>query len=152
MRSKDYKNFEDSFTQLQPNEMIRVALVEGIKGKYVSENTERQRYRRLLKQYLDIKEEQIDLLFRLYGDFHNPNYGFTGKQKKTLDGLLQKVSYKSKKWKDFDYDHLRKEKVVIDFEGDKQGLVQKMQEIDERRVVFAKERIYEPEKKKNEKR
>lgn len=131
MRAKNYDNQVASFTPLEPQHMVRVALVEGLKPKY--EGGERQRYRRLLKDYTNVDESRIDALFRIV------EYGpRTEREKGFLDALVNDVAYDSENWKQFDYDALKKEGVILDYSGDNQGLVQKVLETDESKVIFAK--------------
>ena len=129
MRAKDYSNQAATFTPLEPQQMVRVALVEGIKPQYGE--PERQRFRRLLKDCLSVEEGRIDALFRIIktGPRSDRERGF-------LDGLVDDVSYDSGKWKPFDYGALKREGVVVEYSGDNKGLVQKVLETDENKVIF----------------
>lgn len=129
MRSKNYADQAASFTPLEPQQMVRVALVEGMKPKY--EDRERQRYRRLLKDYLDITEEGIGTLFRLMETGAKTQDG-----KNTLGRLISLVAYDGEYWKNFDYEHLKKEGVIIPHNGNLKGLVGLIQEIDKSKVIF----------------
>ena len=130
MRSKNYKNQTASFTPLEPRQMVRVALVEGMKPLYPE--PERQRHRRLVKQYLGINEGRIDRLFSLL-EVTSP----TQLQLEFLDGLVAQAAYDSSHWKSFDYGHLKREGVIIEHDGRDIGrLVGLMEGIGENKVVF----------------
>ena len=136
MRAKNYDNQTASFMPLEPRQMVRVALVEGMKPTYPY--NERQRHRRLLKQYLVIhsdretSEERIDRLFSLL-QVPNP----TQPQKEFLDDLIRQASYDGGHWERFDYEHLKREGIIIEHDGrDVGGLVRLMEGIGENKVVF----------------
>lgn len=109
--------------------MVRVALVEGMEPKY--DDKERQRYRRLLQDYSDITEEGIGMLFRLMETGAKTPSGKT-----TLNKLISMVAYDSGHWRNFDYEHLKKEGVIVTHNGNLKGLVSLIQEIDESNVIF----------------
>ena len=136
MRSKNYLDQIASFTPLEPQQMVRVALVEGLKPRY--ENGERQRYRRLLKEYTDVDDDRINALFRImkYGARTKREAGF-------LRTLIDDVRYTSGKWKSFEYPSLKKEGVIIEYSGDNQGLVDKVLETDENHAIFVQHPIAE---------
>lgn len=130
MRAKNYNNQTASFMPLEPRQIIRVVLVEGMKPQYPYQ--ERQRSRRLLKQYLGISDERIDRLFSLL-EVPNP----TERQREFLDDLIAQAAYDSKFWRSFDYSHLKREGIIIEHDGqDVGGLVRLMEGIDENKVVF----------------
>tara|TARA_B100000315_G_scaffold221422_1_gene224790 strand:- start:623 stop:1966 length:1344 start_codon:yes stop_codon:yes gene_type:complete len=134
MRATNYNNQVASFTPLEPHQNVRVALVEGLKPKY--KEVERQRYRRVLKDNTNVDESRIDALFRIFG--HGPR---SEREKTFLDALVADVAYDSGNWRAFqssDYDTLEREGVVVRYSGDNQGLVQKVLETDENKVIFAK--------------
>jgi len=131
MRSKNYNNQTASFTPLQPNQMVRVALAEGMKPQYPE--PERQRYRRLVKQYLGIDETRVDRLFSLL-EVEDPSEP----QQVFLNDILVQVAYDSRYWhrRGFDYDALKKEGIIIEHDGNLNGLARLVQEIDESKVIF----------------
>src|SRR3989338_1470870 len=137
MKSKDYSNQVTSFTPLEPQQMIRVALVEGLKPQYME--GERQRYRRLLKAYVGVDERRIDQLFDIIGMEQSAR---TGSQKKFLNVLVNEVAYDARTWRPFDYDALRREGVVIDYSGSPSGLVETVLGIDESKVVLARDPVW----------
>jgi len=109
--------------------MVRVALVEGLKPKYAE--GERQRYRRLLQDYSGVDGERIDILFRLIKEGAR-----SPKEKKFLDALINEVAYDSGYWQSLDYDHFKKERVIIAHDGNLKGLAGLLQQIDESKVIF----------------
>src|SRR3989338_5168639 len=115
MRAKNYDNQAASFTPLQPYQMVRAALFDGMKPQYPE--PERQRYRRLVKHYLNVNDERIDHLFSLL-EVSNP----TESQQQFLNDLIAQAAYDSRYWNRFDYRHLRNEGVVIDHDGNLSGL------------------------------
>ena len=136
MKAKDYSDQVATFTPLEPQQMVRVALVGGIQPRYPE--SERQRYRRLLKEFTDIDEKRIDALFRLIGrESKSP------KERAFLEGLLSDVAYDSAVWSAFDYEALKREGVVVGYSGDNRGLVQKVLEIDESKIIFVQNPIWE---------
>lgn len=129
MRSANYANQTATFTPLEPQHMVRAAIVHGMNPKYPE--PERQRYRRLLKGHLNYDESLIDNLFRLIG--RRPR---SVKEAVRLDGLLQDVAYNSKTWKALEYESLKKEGVIVPYSGDAKGLVHKINETAESKVIF----------------
>jgi len=109
--------------------MVRVALVEGMKPNYPE--PERQRYRRLVKQYLGIREERIDKLFNLL-EVEKPSQA----QKSFLNDIIAQAAYDSKYWSSLDYEHLKKEDVIIEYNGNIRGIARLLQGIDESKVIF----------------
>src|SRR3989338_8005784 len=97
MRSKDYSNQAASFTPLQPVQMARVALVEGLKPKYAE--GERRRYRRLLESYSGVDKDRIEALFRILKTGSRSQ-----KEQRFLNALVNDVAYDSGAWNPFDYD------------------------------------------------
>jgi hypothetical protein len=142
MRSKNYSNQVASFTPLEPQHMVRVALVEGMKPEY--DKDERQRYRRLLKDYTTVDESRIDALFRIIKT--GPR---TESEGRFLDALISDVSYDSGNWKDLDYEALKKEGVIIEYSGRLKGLARLVDGIDESKVIFVPNvggEVIDPEK------
>lgn len=150
MRSINYANREASFTPLEPQHMLRAALVEGMKKKY--EYGERRRYQRLLGEYFESQEElkskskgilsKKEFLYQLFDLFSKKE--LKGKQFGFLHHLLQYVEHNRKNWKPFDYDHLKEEGVIVNYDGENSGLAKKIQEIDENKVVFTTSNILDP--------
>src|SRR3989338_444835 len=110
MRSKNYNNQADSFTPLQPQQMVRVALVEGMKPNYPE--PERQMYRRLVKQYLGIREERIDKLFNLL-EVEKPSQA----QKSFLNDIIAQAAYDSKYWSSKIMSTLKKKMLLLNITG-----------------------------------
>lgn len=133
MRSKDYSNYLDSFTPLSPHEMTRLALVEGIKGKYPL--GERLQYKRLLHRYLDLENADIERLFQLFTRHHDPEDTFYGPNDRQMNDLVSKVHYNSHNWKSANYKKLKQEGIVLDYSGSRRGLVQILELIDQRKVI-----------------
>ncbi len=129
MRAKNYNNQVASFTPLEPQHMVRVALVEGLKPKY--DNGERQRYRRLLKDYTNVDESRIDKLFDVIRTEQR-----SGQQENFLNALVNDVAYDSGNWKSLDYEALKKEGVIIEHNGRLKSLAGLVQETDESKVIF----------------
>ncbi|MGM5482928.1 MAG: hypothetical protein ACQESF_05675 [Nanobdellota archaeon] len=133
MRSKSYKNYTDSFTPLQPNEMLRLSLVEGIKGKYPE--GQRKRYKRLLKKYLRIDNYEIDILSDLFSRHHDAYDAYDGANDEKFNQLLNKVSYNSTNWRNINYNNLKNEGVIIEYSGNKKGLAELLELTDQRKVI-----------------
>ncbi|MEM4267211.1 MAG: hypothetical protein QXK37_00090 [Candidatus Woesearchaeota archaeon] len=118
------------FTPLEPHEMIRLALVEGMKPKYKSNI--RQQHRRLVAEHTNISYSDISRLFRLY-EVENP----TPKQEALKESLVLCLNYKSEVWKPIDYELLERgrEPVIIRHNGDIATLVELLEKIPENKVI-----------------
>ena len=129
MRYKDPNDQTATFTPLEPHQMVRAALVEGMKPRY----DEREKYRNLAEYYLGIDGTRIDNLFSLMEE-KNP----TKKQKAFLDDLICELAYDNKKnWNNLNYKNLKNEGVIVEYSGDFSGLVQKVLDTEENKVIFA---------------
>jgi len=140
MRSKNFSDIEKTFTPLAPNQMVRVALVDGIKPNHpISGNYDlgfkvpgRLDYSRLLQDYLEIESGELHRLWDLLGQDQ-----YSEREREQLDSLVGLVAYDSKRWKRFDYEKLKKEGVIIEHNGqDLPDLVSLMEGMGENQVVF----------------
>ena len=143
MRAKNYDNQAASFKPLQPYEMLRVAIFDGMKPNYLE--PERQRSTRLMKRYLDISNERIDHLFSLL-EVSNP----IEPQQQFLNDIIAQAAYDSGYWKRFDYNHLKSETegLIIEHDGNLSGLARLVQETEPNKVIFVPavgERTVDPE-------
>jgi len=133
MRAINYANQVASFTPLQPYQMVRVALVEGMKPGYIV--PDRVKYLRLLKEHLDIDERHLDALWDI---LQEPRP--TDRQKEYLEFIIGQVAYDSKLWKSFrtsEYERFKEEGVVIEHDGQNlQDLVSRMVAMGENKVIF----------------
>jgi hypothetical protein len=127
MRSKNYDNQVESFTPLQPQQMVRVAVVEGIKPEY----KERDAYRKFLTLLVDLPEKRINQLFSLL-EVERP----TEKQKSFLDDIISEVAYDGRHWKPLNYNFLKENGVVIEQNGNVKNLAKSLNEIRENKVIF----------------
>ncbi|MBW2976977.1 hypothetical protein KY347_06035 [Candidatus Woesearchaeota archaeon] len=127
MLYKDPKDQKAAFTPLEPHQMVRAALVRGMRPEY----TGREKYRDLVKLYSKVDVGKIDTLFSLMGKEQ-----LKESEKKSLDVLILKVAYDSKNWNNLDYKRLKQQGVIVEYSGDLSGLVKKVSETEENRVVF----------------
>ena len=114
MRSKDYNDMATTFRPLQPVQMVRVALVNGINPAVEPDSKEREKYLKLLKEFTYVKEYTLNELF----GYMQGEGGTQPGDNITKDVLKANLEYDSEKWKELDYKRLQEEGVIIAFDLD----------------------------------
>lgn len=128
MRSKNYDDMKASFTALQPVQMVRVALVNGINPAVEHKPQERQNYLDLLKKFTTVPKATLDGLFGLL-------QGDNGSKEKEIEEIRKSLYYDTDVWKPFDYDKLISSGVVVPFNLDTTGLVRVASSLPRHKVI-----------------
>lgn len=138
MRSKDYGDLKATYRPLDRTQMVRVALVEGLKPDYPVE--ERKVCLELLKQFSHAHNSRLDILFEILGED-----GPEPRQEAYVGRLLKQVDYERGSWERFDYDLLREKGVVIPHDGDLSDLVKLVGRTRENKVIDTEAQILKPD-------
>lgn len=106
MRSENYGLQEQTFTRLEPQHMVRAALVEGLK----SENPKHSEYKVLVQRYTELPLGNIE---RLHNLLQQERLSRT--EALVLGRLLQSVYPRGDNnvWKQLNYDALQSEGVIV---------------------------------------
>lgn len=119
MRSENYGLQEQTFTRFEPQHMVRVALVDGLK----SENPRHNEYKELVQRYTGLPPGNIERLHYLLQQERLS----TRTESLVLGTLLQSVYPRSdvNVWKQLNYEHLRQEGVIQTAGNDLGSLVKR---------------------------
>ena len=120
MRSQNYQDMKASFEALSPTQMARVALVNGIFPWIEPNHDVRIKYLNLLKEFTDISERRLDEIFHLMEIAASDEP--TKSKSSEIVVPLEDIEYSAKTWKSLDYNLLKKEGVVLEFDVNTKGL------------------------------
>lgn len=111
MRSTDFMDKERTYSRLNPTEMIRVALVNGLNANMNTDDS--KRYIEMVKHFTNLRNpNRVNRLASIISEDR-----ITRKQEAFLDDLIKEVDYQNDAWKRFNYQTLKMAGVVEEVDG-----------------------------------